>query len=273
VDVVTLRARTWPSVVLGVITAICSIPLLYLVSLSLRARDDVTSGSLLPSRLYWDNWPDTFRSLDVGRFLVNSWVVAALAVALTIVIALPGAYYVARAGRRGDRLAGVTMAAYCAPPVVAVLPLFFLLRSLGLNNTLPGLALVVGLANLPVAVWLLDGFIRRVPREIEEAGALDGLGPWGTVRHIVLPLAAPGIVAAALICLFLSYNELLFAISFQQRTDSQTLPVALSLFQGDRRIEFGQQAVASLIGIAPVYLLALLAQRRLVEGLVAGGVK
>jgi len=270
---IATRPRRWPSAVLALVTAVCSIPLLYLVSLSLRSRDDVLSGSLLPSRLFWDNWPDTFRSLDLGRFLLNSWVVALLAVAVTLALALPGAYYTARAGRAGERLSAVVMASYCAPPVVAVLPLFFLLRSAGLNNTLPGLALVVGLANLPVAVWLLDGFVRRVPREIEEAAWLDGLGHWATLRRIVVPLASPGIVAAGLICFFLSYNELLFAISFQQQTSVQTLPVALSLFQGDRNIEFGQQAVASLIGIAPVYLLAVLAQRRLVAGLVAGAVK
>jgi multiple sugar transport system permease protein len=267
------RARRWPSAVLAAAVAVSSVPLLYLVTLSLRSRDDVLSGGLLPERLFWDNWPDTFATLDLGRFLLNSWVVALLAVALTLALAIPGAYYTARAGRPGERLAGLVMASYCAPPVVAVLPLFFLLRSIGLNNTLPGLALVVGLANLPVAVWLLDGFIRRVPREIEEAAWLDGLGPWGTLRRIVAPLAAPGIVAAGLICFFLAYNELLFAMSFQQQTSMQTLPVALSLFQGDRNIEFGQQAVASLVGIAPVYLLAVLAQRRLVAGLVAGGVK
>ncbi len=267
------RPRRWATVVVTAAIVLAALPLVYLATLSVRSRDDVLSGSLLPSKLYWDNWPDTFEAIDLTRFLLNSWVVALLAVALTMALALPGAYYVARAGRAGDRLAAITMASCCAPPVVAVLPLFFMLRWAGLNNTLVGLALVVGLANLPVAVWLLDGFLRRVPREIEEAAWLDGLGHWATLRRIVIPLASPGIVAAGLICFFLSYNELLFAISFQQQTSTQTLPVALSLFQGDRNIEFGQQAVASLVGIVPVYVIAVLAQRRLVAGLVAGAVK
>ncbi len=148
-----------------------------------------------------------------------------------------------------------------------------MLRWAGLNNTLFGLALVVGLANLPVAVWLLDGFLRRVPREIEEAAWLDGLGHWATLRRIVIPLASPGIVAAGLICFFLSYNELLFAISFQQQTSTRRSPSRCRCSKGDRNIEFGQQAVASLVGIVPVYLIAVLAQRRLVAGLVAGAVK
>ena len=265
--------RRWASALLALIAAAASLPLVYLVSLSVRSRDDVLSGSLLPSRLYWGNWPEAFAALDVPRHLANSWAVALMSVALTLLVAVPASYYTARAGRGGRRLATVVLASYCAPPVVAVIPLFFVLRSVGLNNSLVGLALVVGLANVPVAVWLLDGFVRRVPREIEEAGRLDGLGQWATLLRIVLPLASPGIVAAGLVCLFLSYNELLFAMSFQQQTSTQTLPVVLSLFQGERNVQFGQQAVVSLVGIVPAYLVAVLAQRHLVGGLSTGALK
>lgn len=269
-----LRRRVpWSGFALTAVTALFALPLVYLATLSVRSREDVLTGRLLPSALFWRNWPDAYAALDVTRLLVNSWTVTLTAVALTLLIAIPAAYYSARAGQRGEQLATVVLASYCAPPVVTVLPLFFVLRAAGLNNTLLGLALVVGLANVPVAVWLLDGFIRRVPHEVEEAAWLDGLGVWGALRRIVLPLASPGIIAAGLICLFLSYNELLFAMSFQQRSEVQTLPVALSLFQGERNVQFGQQAVVALIGIAPVYLIAVLAQRRLVAGLAAGAVK
>ncbi|GAA4099219.1 carbohydrate ABC transporter permease [Actinomadura miaoliensis] len=266
-------SRRWITPLLALVAALMAVPLVYIVSLSVRSRDDVLNGGLLPSTPFWRNWPDTFESIDLARHLANSWVVAAGGVALTLVIAVPAAYYTARARRGGERLLSLVLASYCAPSVVAVLPLFYLLRTAGLSNTLTGLALVTGLANVPVAVWLLDGFVRRVPREVEEAAWLDGLGSWGALRHVVVPLAAPGIVASGLICFFLGYNELLFALSLAQETSVQTLPVALSRFQGDRNIQFGQQAVASIIGVAPVYVLALLAQRRLVAGLSAGAVK
>ncbi|GLZ14592.1 ABC transporter permease [Actinomadura sp. NBRC 104425] len=266
-------SRRWITALLALVAALMAVPLVYIVSLSVRSRDDVLNGGLLPSTLFWRNWPDTFGSIDLPRHLANSWIVAAGGAALTLVIAVPAAYYTARARRGGERLLSLVLASYCAPPVVAVLPLFYLLRTAGLGNTLTGLALVTGLANVPVAVWLLDGFVRRVPREVEEAAWLDGLGSWGALRHVVVPLAAPGIVASGLICFFLGYNELLFALSFAQETSVQTLPVALSRFQGDRNIQFGQQAVASIVGVAPVYVLALLAQRRLVAGLSAGAVK
>ncbi|OAH11912.1 carbohydrate ABC transporter permease [Streptomyces jeddahensis] len=265
--------RAGLTVLLAVIVLLTAVPVLYVVTLSIRSRDDVLNGGLLPSHPFWQNWPDAFRAVDLGRYLVNSWTVAAGSVVLTLLIAVPGAYFTARAGRRGARLASLVLSSYCAPPVVAILPLFFLLRNLGLNNTLTGLALVDGLANVPVAIWLLDGFIRKVPREIEEAAWLDGLGTWTSLRRIVLPLISPGVAAAALICFFLSYNEFLFALSFAQDSGSQTLPVVLSLFQGDKNVEFGQQAVVSLAGIVPVYVLAVAAQRWLVAGLSSGAVK
>ncbi|MCU1651720.1 MAG: binding-protein-dependent transport system inner rane component, partial [Pseudonocardia sp.] len=161
----------------------------------------------------------------------------------------------------------------CAPPVVAVLPLYFLLKNVGLTNSVLGLALVDGLANVPVAVWLLDGFVRRVPRELEEAAWVDGLSVAAGVRRVVLPLVYPGLVAAGLVCFFLAYNEFLFAVSFSQSPSSQTLTVGLSLFQGDRTVQFGQQAAASLVAIVPVYLLAVAAQRALIGGLSQGAVK
>ncbi|MGP3988889.1 carbohydrate ABC transporter permease [Streptomyces sp. 3N207] len=269
-----VRRRGTPATTLLVLVAVATmVPVLYVISLSVRSRDDVLNGGLLPSRLFWQNWPDAFHALGLGRYIANSWAVATGSVVLTLLIAVPGAYFTARAGRRGARLGSLILSSYCAPPIVAILPLFFLLRELQLNNTVTGLVLVDGLANVPVAIWLLDGFVRAVPKDIEEAAWLDGLGTWATLRRIVLPLIGPGVAAAALICFFLSYNEFLFALSFAQDSSSQTLPVALSLFQGDKSVQFGQQAVVSLIGIAPVYVLAVAAQRRLVSGLSAGAVK
>ena len=255
------------------IAVLISLPVLYLVSLSERTNDDVLNGSWLPSRLYQGNWPKAFDTIPLATMLANSWVVAVGATLLTAVVAVPAAYYTARSRRRGERLGTLLLAGYCAPPVVAMLPLYFLLKNAGLTNHLLGLVLVDGLANVPVAVWLLDGFVRRVPVAVEEAAWLDGLGSGRTLLRIVLPLIAPGLVAALLICLFLTYNEFLFAVSFSQTTGSQTLTVGLSLFQGDHTVQFGQQAAASLIAIVPMYLVAVAAQRWLVSGLSAGAVK
>ena len=265
--------RSGLRVVLAAVAFVALLPVLFMVSLSLRSVDDIANGGWLPTNFVWSNFSEAFATVPLSTMLANSWVVAIGATLLTSVVAVPAAYVTARAGVRGERLQTVLLASYCAPPIVAVLPLYYLLKQADLTNSAIGLVLVNGLANVPVAVWLLDGFVRRIPLEIEEAGWVDGLSTTRGLWHLVLPLLAPGLVAALLICLFLSYNEFLFAVSFSQSTSSQTLPVGLSLFQGDRTVQFGQQAAASLVGILPMYVLAVVAQKWLVGGLSAGAVK
>ncbi|BCI51653.1 ABC transporter permease [Mycolicibacterium litorale] len=248
------------------------VPLFYLLSLAVRPAEDVLNSSLLPSSMTFANFVKVFGTIELGTMLGNSWVSAVGAALFAVVTAAPAAYFTAR-HTRGDRLLTVLLVSYCAPPIVAIIPLFFLLRYAGLTNSVVGLILVNGLAGVPVAVWLLDGFVRRIPIEIDEAAVIDGLTVASAFRKVVLPLLWPGIVAALLVVFFLSYNDFLFAVYLAVTKDSQTLTVGLSLFQGDRNVQFGQQAAAGLLGVLPVYVLALAAQRYLVGGLTAGATK
>lgn len=259
--------------ILGLIVAWCILPVAYLASVSLKAKDDILTGDFFPHRLIWRNWPDAFDRLDLLKFIQNSVVAGGVSVLITLLLAIPATYAMVRHNTGGAVLHNVVLSTFIAPPVVAVLPLFFLLRRLELLNSVFGLALVYGLANIPVAVWLLDSFIRQVPREIEEAAWVDGSSMTGGLIRMVVPLIVPGIVATGIICFILSYNEFLFALFFLTTTDSQTLPVAISLFQGDRLVNYGQMAAASVAGILPVYVLALFFQRWLIKGLTQGAVK
>lgn len=257
---------------LGFAAVLALIPIGYLLSLALRPQDDVLNASLFPTELTLSNFVKVFDTIELSTMLQNSWVSAVGAAVLAVVIAAPAAYFTAR-HVRGERLLTVLLASYCAPPIVAVIPLFFLLRYVGLTNDVGGLIVVNGIANVPVAAWLLDGFVRRIPIEIDEAAVIDGLSVAATFRKVVLPLLWPGIVAALLVVFFLSYNDFLFAVYLAVTKESQTLTVGLSLFQGDRNVQFGQQAAAGLLGVAPVYVLALAAQRYLVGGLTTGATK
>lgn len=267
-----MRARwfVWAGLAAAVLVAL--VPIGYLVSLSLRPPGDVLNSSLLPTEWTWDNFVSVFGTIPLGSMLRNSWISAVGAALLAVLIATPAAYFTARRFN-GERLLTALLASYCAPPVVAIIPLFFLLRDFGLTNHVLGLVVVNGVANVPVAAWLLDGFVRRIPVEIDEAAVIDGLSVAGAFRRAVLPLLWPGIVAALLVVFFLSYNDFLFAVYLAVTKESQTLTVGLSLFQGDRNVQFGQQAAAGLLGIVPVYVLALAAQRFLVGGLTAGATK
>ena len=268
----TRRRRRTAWVVLVIVAVITLVPIGYLLSLAVRPPADVLNSSLLPTRWTLANFTAVFHTIDLGTMLQNSWASALGAALLAVVIATPAAYFTARRFH-GERLLTALLASYCAPPIVAIIPLFFLLREVGLTNNVLGLIVVNGIANVPVAAWLLDGFVRRIPIEIDEAAVIDGLSVAGAFRKAVLPLLWPGIVAALLVVFFLSYNEFLFAVYLAVTKESQTLTVGLSLFQGDRNVQFGQQAAAGLLGILPVYVLALAAQRYLVGGLSVGATK
>jgi multiple sugar transport system permease protein len=263
-----MKARV--ALIVAVLVAL--IPIDYLLSLAVRPAEDVLNSSLLPTSFTPSNFVKVFHTIALGAMLQNSWISAVGAAVLAVLIAAPAAYFTAR-HVHGDRLLTVLLASYCAPPIVAIIPLFFLLRYVGLTNNIGGLILVNGIASVPVAAWLLDGFVRRIPIEIDEAAVIDGLSVAAAFRKVVLPLLWPGIVAALLVVFFLSYNDFLFAVYLAVTKESQTLTVGLSLFQGDRNVQFGQQAAAGLLGVAPVYVLALAAQRYLVGGLTTGATK
>ncbi|MFT4191564.1 MAG: carbohydrate ABC transporter permease [Comamonas sp.] len=248
-------------------------PLAWLLSVSLMSQPETVAGILFSPSPQWSNWGEVLTQSNVPRGLLNSLLAALGGALLTLALALPGAWAMARWRTGGALLAGLVTAPWLLPPIVAVVPLFYLLRLLGLNGTLGGLTLVYALVNVPVAVWLLDGFLRRLPDELYEAAQLDGAGLWRTLWSIVLPLMAPALVAVGIICAILNYNEFLLATFFTQSGQSQTLPVVLSLFYGDRTPHAGKIAAASAIGVLPVFLAAVLLQRWLVGGLTAGGVK
>lgn len=257
----------------GLALAFFALPMLYLVSLSFKTKDDVLSGAFLPGEVTLANWVQAFEAAPIATFTLNSVFVAAVSGLLTVLITLPAAYAMLRLGRGWRWLSDATLSSFMAPPIVAIIPLFYLLKGTGLLNSLPGLVLVYGMVNVPVAFWLITPFLRRVPIELEQAAELDGAGPARRLLSIVLPLIAPGLAATGLIVTILAYNEFLFASVFTFANETRTLPVGISLFQGDRLVNFGQMAAASLTGIIPVYLVALFLQRYLVQGLAHGGIK
>ena len=248
------------------------LPIAFLAALSFKTRDEVLLGQFFTAKPTLDNWRMAFQVINLAGFIWHSVLIASGSALLTLIITTP-AVYAANRLERGAFVESLTLSSYIAPPVVALLPLFFLMRQLGLLNTLPGMILIYGVMNIPVAFWLLRGFLARIPMALDEAAWIDGAGFVRTLVVVVLPLLVPGLVAAGLICLILAYNEFLFASLFAQDDSVRGLTVAISLFQGDRFVNFGQMAVASLAGIAPIYAVALFFQDRLLGGLTAGSLR
>ena len=251
-----------------VILSVVLLPIIYLLALSLKTPDQVLEGLFLPTKPTLRNWVNIFQNIPLALYIGNSAVAAISGSLITLVITIPAVYALSRI-KIGRLLSGLVLGSYIAPPMVPLIPLFFLAKWSGLIHTLPGLIICYGLLNIPVALWLLTGFIERIPEEIEEAATIDGASVFRTLGQIVVPLMLPGIVSTGLICVILNYNEFLFAFFFTGNA-TRTLPIGIALFQGERLVDFGQMAVASLIGVLPIYHTAIFAQKWLVRGLTTG---
>lgn len=251
------------------------LPIFYMATTSLKEPIEIReSGALLPSRgLFIVNWVRAYQNVPLGRYLLNSTVVAVSSTLITLAIATPVTYSTIRFNTGGKILPALILGMYVMPPVVVSIAIFAMIRALGLIDDLFGLILVHGIINLPVAVWLLDSFIRSLPVELEQAAWLDGYSRFDTLLRVVIPLIKSGLVATGIICLILSWNEFLFALILTYSDASHTFPIGISRYEGEHGLQFGEMSAAALTGIVPIYLVVLFFQRYLVEGLTHGGVK
>jgi len=261
------------TILLAVLLLFFLLPILYLFSVSLMGQNETGQGVLVSPNPQWTNWSDVLTQSNLLLSILNSVIAAIGGALITLLFALPAAWAIVRYRTGGSTLSATIMSPWLLPPIVAVVPLFTLLRIAGLNNTLLGLTVLYGLMNIPVGIWLLEGFMRKLPRELDEAAKLDGAGAFRVLVSIVTPLVAPAVVAIGIIVAILNYNEFLLATFIAPGKDTQTLPVLLSLFYGERTPHYGKIAAASIIGVIPVYAAAVLGQRWLVGGLTSGAVK
>ena len=229
---------------------------------------------LLPSRLTLAHYQAVLGQSLMPRALVNSLGIATLTTLLALVLSLPGGYALARLPipAKGALLLGM-VACTAFPQIATVGPLYLLLRALALRDTWGALILAHTSFALPLMLWLLAGFVREIPGEIEEAAMMDGASRFQLLRWIVLPLLAPGLAAAALLAFLFSWNEFLFAYTFTASEASRTVPVALALFPGVYEVPWGDIAAASILASLPPVLLVVGLQRYLVRGVLAGALR
>jgi multiple sugar transport system permease protein len=227
-----------------------------------------------PSALTLDHYRAVLAQSPLPRALANSAGVALVTTLLAVVLAAPGAYALARLPVPGRRLLllGIVMST-AFPAIATVAPLYLIVRALGLRDTWWALILADASFALPLVLWLLTGFMRELPPEIEEAAFVDGATRTQALRHVVFPAVAPGGAAAALLAFLFSWNEFLFAYTFTATEASRTVPVALALFPGVFEVPWGDIAAASVLASLPPVLMVFFLQRHLVRGLLAGAVK
>jgi multiple sugar transport system permease protein len=231
--------------------------------------------SFWPSHPTLDNFVNALSTQGLARSAWNSLRVSVSAAVLTVVVALPAAYALARFRTRlGIVAIGWVLVSQLFPFILLIIPLLIILKQLQLTNTLTGLVLVYVVWSLPFVLWMLQGFVRSIPRELEEAAAVDGASRMQTLRRVVAPLLAPGIVASVLFAFVSAWNEFFFALVLLQEPEKATLPVTLARFVGIQGVvRLGPLAAGAFLATLPSLIIFGLLQRRLTAGLLAGAVK
>lgn len=211
----------------------------------------------------------------LGRYIFNSIYIASAVTLITMVFVVPAAYAYARLSFAYKNLSlGLFLGVNMFTGAVLLIPLYRVLRSLGLLNTywamiVPGVAFLI-----PTGIWLLRAYLEKIPRELEEAAYVDGASRLYTLRRVVLPLAAPGLVVMGVTIFIAAYaQQFLFAITFNQTRELQPLPAGLYEFIGYQSVTWNEMMAAALVGVLPVMVIFLFLQKYLVAGLTAGAVK
>lgn len=270
-------ARPLQYVALAAYVVFLGFPLLFLLTTSLKSARELSSPNptFLPQSIDWDNFAQAIQKANLFQSAANSLIVAVSATILVTLISLPAAYALARFRTRLRTVAtGWILLSQVFPFILIIIPLFLVLKQIGLINNLAGLVLVYTVWSLPFALWMLQGYVAGIPVDLEEAAAMDGASRIRTLRTIVLPLLAPGLVATSLFAFISSWNEFFFALVIIQDPSLQTLPLSLARFIGAQgQVQLGQLAAASLLATVPSLLFFALIQRRLTSGLLSGAVK
>jgi multiple sugar transport system permease protein len=252
-------------------------PLLWLISASVKSSAELNSLTvgLVPQEWHWDNFRVALDRQGLVRSAANSAVVALASTALVILIALPAAYAFARfKGVLRTLGTGWILVSQVFPVILVILPLFLILRTIGLTDSLVGLTLVHTTYTLPFALWMLQGYVQAIPIDLEEAGAMDGAGRLRVLREIVFPLLMPGIVATAMFSFVSSWNEFFFALVLLQSPENYTLPITLKTFVGgEGKVALGPLAAGSVLAAIPSIVFFSIMQKKLTRGLLAGAVK
>jgi len=262
---------------LGLYMLFLGFPLLWMLSVSLKGPQELVElhPRLVPKHLTFANYSDAVQHNGLLHAAFNSFKVASLTAILVVVVALPAAYVLARQRGLISKIGiGWILVSQMFPLILIIIPLFLFLRDLHLVNTHIGLIFTYLVWTLPFALWMLQSYVRGIPKDLEEAALVDGAGRLTILRTVIAPLLAPGIVVTALFAFITAWNEFFLALVLLDSPNLQTLPLLLARFVGiEGIVRLGPLAASALLATIPSLLIFALIQRWLTRGLLAGAVK
>jgi multiple sugar transport system permease protein len=272
--------RFWKYVAVLLVSLLVLLPVYWMINMSFKNKSEFVARppTIVVQSPTTENYYDLLVTQRFYRYGVNSLVVALLAATISVAVGSLAAYALSRYRLPRNfnyHLLFTMLTVRMFPPIVTVIPIFVIYNrqvfGQRLLDTQIGLGLVDAFMELPFVIWMMIGFFRDIPRDMEEAGLVDGDSRFGVLRKIALPLAAPGLAATFILVFIASWNEFLLALILTQ-TKAQTLPIAVASQITQFDIKYGNMMAAGVITTVPVLILALLAQRHLTRGLAVGGV-
>lgn len=258
------------------IVAFAIFPIVWTFLVSLKPEEDIVTATMsyIPRRVTFENYVAIWTRSNFPTLITNSIVTTSITVTLCTVAGTLASYAVSRFRFPGRReLMMFYLVVRMFPAVMIIIPLFIIMRSVGLLDSRLGLALAYASFLLPVFIWMMKGFFEAVPPDLEDAARIDGASRLGAMIRVVLPLVVGGLVATAVFIAIGAWNEFLFALMLTTSTGSRTWPVGLQLMVGEFQLPWGSLAAGGIISILPVMILFAIVQRAMVRGLTAGAVK
>ncbi|HEY6743593.1 MAG TPA: carbohydrate ABC transporter permease [Lapillicoccus sp.] len=252
-------------------------PLFWLLSTAFKPPAELSqlTPTLFPQEWTLSNFTVAFSESQLPGALRNSFVVAVATAIITTLIALPAAYAIARYRSAVRNVTiGWILVSQVFPFILIVIPVFIVLKEIGLINTLPGLVIIYVVWALPFTLWMLQGYVAAIPRDLEEAASTDGANRFVILRSIIFPLLLPGLVATSMFAFINAWNEFFFALVIIQDPALQTAPLLLARYVGaEGSVNLGPLAATALITTLPSLIIFSIIQRKLVSGMLSGSVK
>lgn len=274
---VSKRVKTFQYLGLFAYLLFLAVPMLWMVSTAFKPASELTLMNLswIPGNPTFDNFVQAWTEQPLARATLNSVIVSGTASVLTIIMAIPPAYTIARQPGALSRTTIVwVILSQMFPFILVAIPLYLTMVRLGLYDTRIGLIAIYVVWSLPFAIWMLRSYVVAIPKELEEAASIDGAHKMQVLRHVIAPLLMPGIVAAGMFTFVQAWNEFFFALTLIRDPDLSPLSVLLARFIGDEgAARVGPLAAASLIAVIPSLIFFNLMQKRLVSGILGGAVK
>ncbi|MEQ6903257.1 carbohydrate ABC transporter permease [Nocardioides sp. YIM 152588] len=252
------------------------IPVVWIISLSLKGDDTLNDGNYLPRNPTGEAYSTIFQNDDFIRALINSIGICLISTFIALVLGTMAAYAIARLEFPGKRtIVATALLVSMFPQIALVTPLFKIETAIGIFDTWLGLIIPYVTFALPLAIYTLSAFFREIPWELEKAAKMDGATPYQAFRKVIAPLAMPGVFTTAILAFIACWNDFLFAISLTSTNNARTVPAAMSYFTGATTFEKPTAAIAAaaVVITIPIVIFVLFFQRRIVAGLTSGAVK